>query len=473
VRLRKRDLRAPVKGNFDITFSQERISAHGGLELFRRYLVALDLPRRLRQALAPHGLHCDYGVVGIAFSVLALIVVGGWRVTHLAFLGCDPIVLRFAGLQRLPADRTVVRWLKRFSSQALLALETLIRDLVHEQIERAKLSSLTLDLDGTVLRTGAKVEGAARGFNPHHPKDPSYYPLTAHVAPLGQILRVWNRPGNVSDSHNAAGFLRGVLGDLRTRFGASLRISLRMDGAFFVPEVLQLLDEYRDVHWALKVPLWKWLGLREEIAKTHRWRRVDDRIDGFTTSVAFGRSGWPPALRIVVYRKRVFHKSRKSFQLDLFTPDDGHFEYSAVATSLDWDLVRLWHFMAGRGGHEKSLGELKSQFAFDAIPTNHRAANSAWQMLCVLAFNLVRSFQIALGAPRRARSWKRTFGWIFQSLSTLRFELIHHPVRLLYPNGRAQLRFAVPPAAEHRLSRALQRLEAVASSRPTHTKALA
>jgi hypothetical protein len=45
-----------------------------------------------------------------------------------------------------------------------------------------------------VLRTGSKVEGAARGFNPHHPKDPSYYPLSAHLAQLGQILRVQNRP---------------------------------------------------------------------------------------------------------------------------------------------------------------------------------------------------------------------------------------------------------------------------------------
>ena len=32
----------------------------------------------------------------------------------------------------------------------------------------------------------------------------------------------------------------------------------------------------------------------------------------------------------------------------------------------------------------------------------------------------------------------------------------------VYPNGQAQLRFAVPPAAQQRISRALQRLEAVA-----------
>jgi len=103
-------------------------------------------------------------------------------------------------------------------------------------------------------------------------------------------------------------------------------------------------------------------------------------------------------------RKRVFHEGRKNFQLDLFAPDDGHFEYSTVVTSLDWDVARLWHLMAGRGGYEKSLGELKHQFAFDAIPTNHREANGAWQMMSVLAFNLVRSFQIARGARRRGNA---------------------------------------------------------------------
>jgi hypothetical protein len=35
-----------------------------------------------------------------------------------------------------------------------------------------------------------------------------------------------------------------------------------------------------------------------------------------------------------VYRRRVGHETRKNFQLDLFLPDDGHYEYSgSPATS--------------------------------------------------------------------------------------------------------------------------------------------
>jgi hypothetical protein len=415
VRLRKRDLRAPVKGDLDITFSEERISAHAGLELFGCYVRSLDLGRRLRRALGAHGLEGDYGIVGRVFALVALTLIGGRRISHLSFLSSDPVVLRFAGLRRLPTDRSLAQWLKRFGDRALLALETLIRDLVQEQIERSALRRITIDLDGTVLRTGAKVEGAARGFNPHHPKDCSYYPLTAHVAQLGQILRVWNRPGNVNDSHNAVGFLRGIFTDLRTRFGRSLSIETRLDGAFFLPVVLR-----------------------------------------------FEQPGWPSALRVVVYRKRVFHRTARNFQLDLFSPDDGTYEYSAVATNLELGVRRLWHFMAGRGAHEKTLADLKHHCAFDAIPTNDRHANSAWQMLSVLTLNLVRSFQIHLGAPRRPRTWKRTYAYEFQSLQTLRFELIDQPARLLRPHGRLQLRFAVAPAGRVRITRALERLHAAA-----------
>ena len=180
-------------------------SAYGGLEWVRRFLVAIDLPGRLRLAFRGTPLDGDYGAVRMMLVLIGLLVIGGLRVTHLAFVGTDPILLRFAGLHRMPSDRTVSEWLKAFRPETLERLGDLMRDLVYDGVERCGLSRLTIDLDGTVLRTGAKVDGPARGFNPHHPKDPSYYPLTAR---LGQILRIWNRPGNLHDSHNAAGFLR-------------------------------------------------------------------------------------------------------------------------------------------------------------------------------------------------------------------------------------------------------------------------
>ena len=51
-----------------------------------------------------------------------------------------------------------------------------------EAIERERLGRLTVDVDGSVITTGATVAWAFRGFNLHHRKDSSYYPILAHLA---------------------------------------------------------------------------------------------------------------------------------------------------------------------------------------------------------------------------------------------------------------------------------------------------
>ncbi len=122
-----------------------------------------------------------------------------------------------------------------------------------------------------------------------------------------------------------------------------------------------------------------------------------------------------------------------------------------MATNKGLGIGALWHFMAGRGAHEKTLAELEQAAAFDAIPTNDRLANAAWQMLSVLTLDLVRSFAITTGATERPRTSKRTFGWVLPSLHTLRFERIHQPARFVRPNGRPELRFALTERACRRI----------------------
>jgi len=269
VRLSRNRIRAHVKYDLPITFSNESISAHGGLELFRRYLVAIQLPGRLRQRLGDGG---DYGAVWLVLAIVGLLSAGGRRLAHLAVLSRDPVFLRFAGLHQLPAARTVARWMAGAPQTVVEAVASLVRDVAHDAIAKLCLARLTLDADGTVLRVCGAAEGAERGFSPHHPKDRSYYPLTAHLAQTGHLLRVWNRPGNVHDSHNAEGFLRTVIQDLRARFGRRPRLEVRLDGAFFHPEILRFLDG-EGLDYAIKVPLWRWLGVRERIAAPLEGRR--------------------------------------------------------------------------------------------------------------------------------------------------------------------------------------------------------
>jgi DDE family transposase len=150
----------------------------------------------------------------------------------------------------------------------------------------------------------------------------------------------------------------------------------------------------------------------------------------------------------MIYRKHVDHESPRHFQLDLFTPDDGHFEHAAAATNLPLDLPALYAFICGRGTQEKTIAELKGEFALDVIPTRHYGANSAWQQLSVLAHNLIRSFQLDTLAPPKPRSRKRTSAYLIRSMRTLRFLLVARAGRLARIGGRQVLRLPHNAATE-------------------------
>ena len=445
MRLKVRRLWRVIKRELPIQFGDEQLTSHGGLELVRRYFQLIGLNARIRLALGKHA-GGDYGCTHLVLLVIGLLVVGARRLQHWRYLANDSLFARFCGLSHIPSDRTVVNWLKQFTQTSLGALMRLNRELLYEQIHKLALRRLTIDLDGTVIRTGAQVAWAMRGFNPHHPKDPSSYPLFAHLAQTEQILRLKNRPGNVHDSKGAERFVRELIGEIRAHLERALTLEFRMDAAFFQQNLLKLLNRLGSCY-AVKIPLCRWTGVKALIAAQTQWMAVTGDIDGFETQLEL--AVWGLKLRIVVYRKRVHHQSPKNYQLDLFSPNDGYFEYSAVATNLTLTPQSLWYFAAGRGAQEKTFAELKGEFALDAVPTNHYGANSAWLQLSILAHNLMRSFQLqaTLTTPK-PRSRKRTYSYRIANMKTLRFLLINRAARLARISGRKVLRFSSNPATE-------------------------
>jgi len=54
---------------------------------------------------------------------------------------------------------------------------------------------------------------------------------------------------------------------------------------------------------------------------------------------------WNLRLRVMIYRKHAQHETSKNFQLGLFTPDDGHFEYYVAALATASLVVRVTETM--------------------------------------------------------------------------------------------------------------------------------
>ena len=369
VRRKKADLHARVNDNLKMEFTGEGLTSYAGLELLMRYLRNVDWNRQLRRHLGSVGFGGDFGVVSLCRVLLGLLWVGGRRLRHLDFLKGDPLLQRFCGLTDLPTPRSVSTFLRRFSDKGLNALKALNADVVAHKIKLLRARKLTIDVDGTVLCTGKRVGGARRGYNPHHRKVPSYYPITAYLADSGHFLGVHNRAGNVNDGSASILFLKDVFSQIKETLGHAYTLRFRMDGAFFKEDVVNTLIKNK-ASYAIKVPFWKGLDLQHKIRQCSHWQRIEKGVDGFTSTLTVKK--WKRTLNIAIFRKRVMHQTRKNYQLDLFDPDDGTFEYSAVATNLPFKLRALWRFMAGRGAHEKAIGELKTGQADGMLTQNRR-----------------------------------------------------------------------------------------------------
>jgi hypothetical protein len=426
-----------VKQDLRVEFTESGLSSYAGLELLARYFRSIRLNKLIRRHVGGILLPGDYGTVAMIRIVLGLLIVGGRRIRHLDFVRGDVLFERFTGLIRLPSLRTLSRWLTQFTMQSVERLQALNAEIVARVIRLEPLRTLTVDVDGSVISTGRHVERAFRGFNPHHRKVKSYYPITAYLAETGQILRVKNRSGNVHDGKASITFLRDLFTQITETMGSAYHLNFRMDGAFFHPKVLPLLVA-KGAGFCIKVPFWKWLDLTRRIKARRRWQRVNHEVACFETTLTV----WDAPLRVVIYRKKVFHRSRKNYQLDLFDPNDGYYEYCAIATNLSLTPRKLWNFMAGRGEHEKVIGHLKGQLAFATVPTHRYGANSAWQQLVAIAHNLLVSFQIDTGARRRNRTEKRTCLYELKTAQTLRFELLNRAGRVVRPNGTTILRLS-------------------------------
>jgi hypothetical protein len=331
-------------------------------------------------------------------------------------------------LTRIPHRTKISTALKQFASDSLKALVELNGQLVIEKLQSLGLLEITIDLDGTVVSTKGHPTWALKGYNPIKRGAPSYFPLTAHVAETGHFLTIWNRPGNVHDSNRALDLIKTIQRRL-----PMFSIRFRADSAFCSPQVINYLL-YKRISFAIKAPFWKLLALKTAAQERKIWYFINDTWSYFWLKSPI--HSLEKEHHVFIFRKKV-KEPEKQFQLDLFSPNNGVYEYSAVVTDTkQWDAKELLLFVSGRSGQENSLSELKDDFAFGYVPTNTYQANSAYFQVSQMAYNLSLSLQHEMGLmkkhstnPKRTRFYQ---GWKWK---TFRFLILNRAGRIGWDRG--------------------------------------
>lgn len=428
MRYKKSTLIARRNKILPIRFVRQDMTTYSGLSLVDHYFRLYQIQCRIKQTFKTYGFKGDYSIGDILFVILIMLMLGAERLQHIDFLRSDPLFKRVVRLTRIPHRTKLSTALKQFTSDSLKALAELNSELVIEKLTELGLHEVTVDIDGTVISTKGSPSWAFKGYNPIKRGAKSYFPLTSHIAETGHFLSIVNRPGNVHDSSRALSVIQNVrkhLSDFVIRF--------RADSAFCSPNVINYLLKNR-IGFAIKAPFWKLLALKTAAENRQRWFKISEQWGYFWIQNPIDSIDHDHY--VLILRKKL-RQPKKPYQLKLFSPNNGFYEYSAVVTDTkQCDPEQLLQFVSGRSAQENSIGDLKSSFAFDHIPTNQYQANSVYMQMSQMAYNLAISMQHDMGLAKKRTQNKKTTR-IFKTMEwkTIRFLLINRAGRICWEKG--------------------------------------
>ena len=188
------------------------------------------------------------------------------------------------------------------------------------------------------------------------------------------------------------------------------------------------------IEFAIKAPFWKLLNLKTAAQQRKRWFRINKQWGYFWIKQPI--DSIEHEHYVIILRKNIKNPTAH-YQLQLFSPNNGNYEYTAVVTdNKTWKPKDLLLFVCGRSAQENSISELKTSFAFDHIPTNTYQANSAYIQMSQMAYNLSISMQHSMGmSASRDTKGKSTRKFKNMKWKTFRFLILNRAGRIAWRNG--------------------------------------
>lgn len=382
---------------------------YGGAGLWRRFLKSLGVPKLLQQVRVPWDGRL-YEAGDYLLAMLAGLLLGKQRQCAVADLRQDPGALLALGLEDVPSQSALSRFLDACTFMVAGRLLRLNRQLVRRM--RQGQRSATIDLDGQVVVTRGNPEGADFGYCPKRRGAKSYYVLMGFLGGVRDILDAMLLPGSASTV--SAQMAIRVYRRCRNALGSQVkRVRLRADAAFFSNAFLSQL-EHDGVTYC--VPLRLNGGLKAKLPGVSyqqlngRWAVAEFLYEGADA----------PPRRCVVIRERLEPQGQRASQLNLFQYDG--YAFQAIVTNATWVPQSVWHFYNDRSCLENIIKESQYDFGSNHVLCHSLAGNRTWLALTVLAYNITNWFREKILNQQAHR----------QTAATLRQRLIEIPATLIY-----------------------------------------
>jgi hypothetical protein len=400
------------------SFEADCLTHFGGLFLIQRFCNKLGLRRRLQRYWRARPEWSEFDPLDLIQLLLFVLIIGVQRLSKIDKLQYDGFFLAVTGLNKVPDESTLRRFLQRLSPEAIRQLARLHDQLRNELFVCPKpRSSLVFHLDSVILTLYGHQQGARRGYNPKARGRPSYHPIVCFEGHGQEFWHASLRPGNAGSNTGARHFVRNILDKVPTAVARS-RIRFLADAGFFSGPLVHDLDR-----WGC--------GFTIVCRSYDAYRRMAEQAGfqelklGWAAAEFVHRpQKWHKEHRFIVIRRPLPADPEEAEQLTLFK--DTKYSYSVLVSNLGLSPWRTWTDYVRRANIEKSIRELLNDLALSKVPTQSWTANVAFLQLLLLAYNLVHWFKRLCLPPDELRT----------TIETLRHGLFGIPGKLVSRSGK-------------------------------------
>jgi hypothetical protein len=402
-----------------IGFTDQRLTAHGGMIVWSHFLHQQAFRKQLRTVLP----HCPsspnaYDPSDVALGYMGGILCGADKLSRVAWLQSDAAVSEVLGVEAIASQSTFSRFFDVFGQKTCNGLNGLHQQAVY------RLPSLktgyTLDLDSwSLLHEDGHQQGVAVGYTRQGLK-PCHRPLIAALAEGKLIANYWLRRGDSACVNGAAEFLRQTV----TSLPCHIRIGLlRGDAGFGHNSVMEMAEELR-----LKFILVAKLTQKIQSLCRHddqQWQATE--MTGLEVQeVEMDQLG----RRLIILRQQVEQRPQAGGKSLLEVPG---YRFQALVTNLpaSVDALTVWRQYNGRADIENRIKELGHQFGIKRLCVDNFWGTEAMHHLAIAAYNLCVLLQRRLGQLEKCE------------LNTLRWRLFSRAAVWSRAKGKPTLKLAV------------------------------
>ena len=402
-----------------ISFTDQRLTAHGGMIVWTHFLQQKKFRSELKKLLphaptSPNSYRPDDTALGYLGGILA----GADKLSRVAWLQSDPAIAEVLGVEAIVSQPTLSRFFAAFTQKSATALGALHAWALYSLPTQKE--GYTLDLDSwALLHEDGHQEGVATGYTRVGLK-PCQRPLIAALGEAKMIANYWLRRGDTACVNGAAEFLRSTIAMLPPHIRIGL---LRADGGFGHDTMMNAAEEL-----ALKYIIVARLTQPIQSCCRHgdeHWVKTD--LAGLEVQEIQSEK---PGRRLILIRQRIQERPQSGGKPLLEVPG---YRFQALWTNLPptWTPLQVWRRYNGRADIENRIKELGEQFGIKRLTVKNFWGTEAMHHLAIASYNLCVLLQRRLGQLEKCE------------LNTLRWRLFSRAAVWSRKGGKPTLKLAV------------------------------